>query len=225
MNAAIDDVGAPGVSPTYAGGSDIDFMEQVSYYASVAGFVLVVALWFLFGGVFLLRKRGEATTDGEKIPVSYIGLALQGAAYAPVVFIGRDELFGPFIDGQSELNIALQIAAVVIAAFSVWFVMSAVRELGKQWSLEARLVEGHKLITSGVYQIVRHPIYTAMLGMLIATGISHSQWRATLGGIVIFLIGTKIRTNSEEKLLSNAFGAEFTEWKVKVPGLIPFVKI
>lgn len=197
-------------------------MEQVSYYASVAGFVLVVAMWFLFGGVFLLRKRGEATTDGERIPVSILGFALQGSAYAPVVFIKRDERFGPFIDGQSELNIALQIAAVGIAAFSVLLVMSAVRELGKQWSLQARLVEGHKLITSGVYQIVRHPIYTAMLGMVIATGISHSRWWTTLASIVIFIIGTKIRTNSEERLLSNAFGEEFTAWKAKVPGLIPF---
>lgn len=200
-------------------------MEQVSYYASIAGFVLVVALWFLFGGVFLLRKKPEATTDGEKIPVSILGFALQLAAYAPVMFIKRGERFGPFIDGQYELNIALQIIAVVIAAFSVWFVMSAVRELGKQWSLQARLVEGHRLITSGVYQIVRHPIYTAMLGMVIATGISHSRWWTTLAGIIIFIIGTKIRTNSEEKLLSNEFGAEFTDWKAKVPGLIPFVKI
>ena len=200
-------------------------MEKVSYYTSIAGFVLVLALWFLFGGVFLLRKRPEATTDGEKIPVSIIGLVLQLVAYAPVMFIRREERFGPFIDGQIELNIALQIAAVVIAAFSVWFVMSAVRELGKQWSLEARLVEGHKLITSGVYQIVRHPIYTAMLGMVIATGISHSRWWTTLLGVVIFMIGTKVRTNSEEKLLSSAFGNEFTQWKAKVPGLIPFVKI
>jgi len=117
----------------------------------------------------------------------------------------------------------VSILAVAVAAFSVWFAMSAVRELGKQWSLQARLVEGHKLITSGVYQTVRHPIYTAMLGMLIATGITHSQWWATLAGIVIFIIGTKIRTNSEEKLLSNAFGMEFIEWKAKVPGLIPFI--
>jgi len=107
-----------------------EFMEQVSYYASIAGFVLVMALWFLFGGVFLLRKKPEATTDGEKMPVSWVGLALQGLGFIPVWVITRTPRFGPFIDGQNELNIALQIAAVAVAAFSVWFAMSAVHELG-----------------------------------------------------------------------------------------------
>ena len=96
--------------------------------------------------------------------------------------------------------------------------MSAIRELGKQWSLEARLVEGHKLVTMGVYSWVRHPIYTAMLGKLIATGIVISHWLVVLIAIVIFLIGTFIRTRFEERLLGDAFGEEFTKWKARVPG-------
>jgi len=200
-------------------------MEQVSYYVSIAGFVLVIASWFLFGGVFLFRKKPEATTDGAKIPVSYVGLALQCLGFLPVWLVWRVPMFSAFIDGQYTLNSVLQVIAVALAAVSVWLAMSAIRELGRQWSLQARLVEGHKLITSGVYQTVRHPIYTAMLGMLVAMGIANSQWRTTLAGIVIFIIGTKIRTNSEERLLAKAFGTEFSEWKAKVPGLIPFVKI
>ena len=200
-------------------------MEQGSYYASVAGFVLVIALWFVFAGVFLLRKKSEATTDSTKAPRSWAGLALQGVGFGAVWAMRRTPVFSPYIDGQYVLNLIFQIFAILLAAWSVWLAMSAIRELGKQWSLGARLVEGHKLITSGVYQIVRHPIYTAMLGMLVATGIVYSHWLATLIGIAIFVVGTKIRTMSEEKLLGDAFGAEFTDWKAKVPGLIPFVTI
>ena len=57
------------------------------------------------------------------------------------------------------------------------------------------------------------------------TGIAYSTWPATLIGVVVFIIGTKIRTVFEERLLIDAFGSEFSEWKAKVPGLIPFVKI
>jgi protein-S-isoprenylcysteine O-methyltransferase Ste14 len=46
---------------------------------------------------------------------------------------------------------------------------SAVCALGKQWSIAARVVEGHELITDGPYRIVRHPIYAGMLGLLVAT--------------------------------------------------------
>lgn len=200
-------------------------MEQISYYASVTGFILVIALWFLFGSVFLLRKKSEATTDGAKMPRSYVGLVLQGLGFASVWFMRRQPMFSEYFAGQHVLNIVLQALAVALAAFSVLFAMSAVRELGKQWSLQARLVEGHQLITSGVYQTVRHPIYTAMLGMLIATGLAYSTWLPTLVGVVVFIIGTKIRTVFEERLLSDAFGSEFSDWRAKVPGLIPFVKI
>ncbi|MEQ1603509.1 MAG: isoprenylcysteine carboxylmethyltransferase family protein [Pyrinomonadaceae bacterium] len=200
-------------------------MEQISSAVSVIAFVVVIALWFLFGGVFLLRKKPEATTDGAKMPRSYVGLVLQGVGFVPVWFMRRQPVFSEYFAGQYVLNIVLQVLAVALAAFSVWFAMSALRELGKQWSLEARLVEGHKLITSGVYQTVRHPIYTAMLGMLIAIGIAYSTWLPTLVGVIVFIIGTKIRTVFEERLLSDAFGSDFSEWKAKVPGLIPFVKI
>ena len=198
-------------------------MEQISYYASVAGFVLVIALWFVFGGVFIFRKKLEATKDGAKAPKSYIGLALQGAGFGTVWAMRRTPMFSSFIEGQYVLNLVLQVFAVALAAVSVWLAMSAIKELGKQWSLQARLVEGHKLITSGVYASVRHPIYTAMLGMLVATGIAYSHWLATLIGVVIFIIGTKIRTTSEERLLGDAFGQKFADWKAKVPGLIPFI--
>ncbi len=200
-------------------------MEQISYYSSAAALLLVIGCWFAFGAVFLIRTKPEATIEGAKAPRSYAGLVLQGVGFLPIWFFWRSPAFSDFIDGMAVLNIALQVLAVVLAAFSVWLAMSAVRELGKQWSLQARLVAGHKLITSGVYQIVRHPIYTAMLGMLVATGIVYSRPLPTLTGIVIFLIGTQIRTHSEEKLLTDAFGSEFKDWKAKVPGLIPFLKI
>ena len=103
---------------------------------------------------------------------------LQGLGFGIVWAVRRSPMFSPLIVDQYLLNIVLQILAALIAGGSVWLAMSAIRELGKQWSLQARLIEGHKLVTTGVYQIVRHPIYTAMLGMLIATGMVFSHWIA-----------------------------------------------
>lgn len=203
-------------------------MEQISFYISIISFVLVILLWFIFGGTFLLKKAASDSTASDTnkhLPKSWIGLALQGAGFALVWAIRRMPLFSPFIEGQFVLNIVLAVLAVLIAAGSVWLAISAVRELGKQWSLEARLIEDHRLVTTGVYQIVRHPIYTAMLGMLAATALVFSHWLVFLISSVIFLIGTKIRTISEEKLLREAFPKEYEEYAAKVASLIPFVKI
>ena len=98
---------------------------------------------------------------------------------------------------------------------------AAVRVLGKQWSFQARLVEGHKLVVAGPYSRVRHPIYTAMLGMLLATGIAFSQWPALVVALVLFAIGTLIRVRSEEALLRQEFGDDFEAYVRHVPALFP----
>jgi len=199
-------------------------VEQISYYSNIVSFAVVLALWFVFASVFLLRKRPESAPDKVGVPKSWLGLVLQGLGFGIVWTIRRSPAFSPLIDERYAVNVVLQIFGVGFAAVSVWLAMSAVRELGKQWSLQARLTEDHKLVTSGVYQIVRHPIYTAMLGMLVATGIVFSHWIAIAAALVVFLIGTRIRTSIEERLLNDGFGEEFREWKARVPGLIPFIK-
>ncbi len=199
--------------------------EQISYYANLASFGVVIILWFIFAGTFLLRKKPESAPDAKRAPASWIGLVLQGLGFGIVWAVRRTPFASPFIDEQFSANIALQIISILLAIWSVWLASSAIRELGKQWSLQARLIEGHKLVTSGVYGIVRHPIYTAMFGMMIATGLVFSHWIALAIAVIVFIAGTRIRTNLEESLLRDAFGEEFEVWKAKVPGLIPFVKI
>lgn len=199
-------------------------MEQISYYVSITAFGAVMACWFVFAGTFLLRRRSKSARDTVNAPRSWLGLVLQGVSYLPVWTWHRTPMFSPFVSESYSLNIVLQVVAAGLSIGSVFLAMSAVRELGKQWSLEARLVEGHKLVTTGPYNLVRHPIYTAMLGMLIATGIVISLWPVLLIAVAVFLVGTFIRTRFEEKLLGDAFGEEFAEWKRRVPALVPFSK-
>jgi len=115
------------------------------------------------------------------------------------------------------------VLTMVLAAFSVWFCSASIRTLGEQWSLAARVVEGHKLVTKGPYSIVRNPIYTGMFGMLLATGLAVSHWIGLMIAIVIFAIGTFIRVRSEERLLREMFGPEFEAYARKVPAVIPFL--
>jgi protein-S-isoprenylcysteine O-methyltransferase Ste14 len=200
-------------------------IEQISFYLNAVSAGFVILIWFVFAWTFFLRKKPESAPDAKRESKSWVGLVLQGVGFALVWSIRRSPFASPIIDGQFAINIVMQAIGVILAIASVWLAMAAIKELGKQWSLAARLVEGHKLVTTSVYQIVRHPIYTAMLGMLVATGITQSHWIALIAAIIVFYAGTKIRTNLEEGLLRDAFGDEFKTWEAKVPGLIPFVKI
>ena len=199
-------------------------MENTSYYTNIVSLAILMICWIAFAVRFFLWKKPVSAPDAKRSNVSIIGLVLQGIGFA-VVWSVRREIFSPFIVEQFSANLFFQILAIILSFVSVWLAVSAIAELGKQWSLTARLTENHKLITSGVYGIVRHPIYTAMFGMMVATGFVISHWIALPIAIIVFLIGTKIRTNAEEKLLSDAFPNEYKEYAARIAPLIPFVKI
>jgi len=119
------------------------------------------------------------------------------------------------------LNTVLAVVTLLLVVGSVWLVTMAVQTLGKQWSLAARLVKEHQLIMAGPYRIVRHPIYTGMLGMMLATGLAISYWRVIAVALIIFLSGTLIRIRIEEKLLREKFGRSYDDYAAKVPALLP----
>jgi protein-S-isoprenylcysteine O-methyltransferase Ste14 len=186
-------------------------------------FVMVMLCWVVFAGVFIFRKKPPSPPDRKRDRGSIIGVAVQGVAYGLVWGVHR-AYFTPIVSGnelRDAIAIAAGVLAILVAIGSVWLVTAAVKTLGKEWSLTARLVKGHKLATSGPYAYVRHPIYTGMLGMLVATGLASSHWIALLVALVIFFIGTMIRVRSEEKLLREAFGEQFENYARRVPAIVP----
>ncbi|MEK7409628.1 MAG: isoprenylcysteine carboxylmethyltransferase family protein, partial [Acidobacteriota bacterium] len=74
---------------------------------------------------------------------------------------------------------------------------------------------------TGAYGLVRHPMYTAVLAMMLATGLAWSHWIGLAAGLALAWIGTIIRTRIEDRLLRAAFGPEFDAYARGVPALIP----
>ena len=185
-------------------------------------FIVVVLSWLAFVMTFLLHKRPPSPPDKERDPKSIIGIVLQGLSYS-VIWIIRRVWFTPMIGANKSLEIGLALLTMLLAVVSVWFCAAAVRTLGQQWSLAARVIEGHKLVTEGPYSIVRNPIYTGMFGMLLATSLAVSHWIGLVLGVVLFAIGTFIRVSSEERLLRETFGSEFDDYARRVPAVIPLL--
>jgi protein-S-isoprenylcysteine O-methyltransferase Ste14 len=113
--------------------------------------------------------------------------------------------------------------AVGLALGSAWLGAASIRILGKQWSLQARITQDHDLITTGPYRFVRHPIYTAMLGLLLATGLAFSRPVWLGAGLLTFLAGTALRIRVEERLLRATFGETYDAYARQVPAVVPRV--
>jgi len=179
----------------------------------IVGFVVFVA-------IFLLRAKRSRDKTRKADPRSIIAIFIQALAFAIAWTIVRKP-FTPFlpIDWRAQYFVVAIIVLVVLA--SLIFVTAAVRTLGKQWSLQARVLEHHELIRRGPYRIVRHPIYTGMFGMLIASTLAHGHWLGLVIASLVYYLGTVMRIRSEEKLLREQFGSEYEEYARGVPAFIP----
>jgi protein-S-isoprenylcysteine O-methyltransferase Ste14 len=188
---------------------------------AAALFAFVVLCWLAFAAAFVFKKKPPTAAPAERKRerASLVGIGLQGAGYAVAWAVHRP-YFTPPASGRAAA-LVLALVAAALAVLSVWFVVTAARTLDRQWSFAARVVEDHKLITEGPYRLVRHPIYTGMLGMLLATCVATSQWPAVPFAVALFIAGTLVRARSEEKLLRETFGGEYDSYARRVRAFIP----
>ncbi len=194
-----------------------------SGFSLANGVTLAAALigWAALAAAFVRGTRGRAGGAAGRDGRSLAGLAVQMAGAALVWSVRRGPAT-PFIGDRgspSEILAPLLAAALVIAA--VWLSWGAFRALGVQWSLEARVLSDHDLVTSGPYRYVRHPIYAAVWALLLATGLALSRWPALAAGAALYGAGTMLRIRSEEALLRAQLHEAYDVYAARVPALIP----
>src|ERR1017187_5160816 len=129
---------------------------------------------------------------------------------------------GPFwVRSPEWWRLALSVSLFALACALSW---TAARALGRHLRIDASVDFTHELVRSGPYRLVRHPIYTSMLCVLLGTGVLISPLYLLLPAVLIFLIGTEIRMQVEDRMLVSRFGEQFTAYQHNVSGLIPFLK-
>jgi protein-S-isoprenylcysteine O-methyltransferase Ste14 len=185
-----------------------------------AAVFIMVACWFGFGVIVVVGNKKAIKASRKRDLTSHLGFLMQCAGYAGC-FVFHRIYFSPLVSMPKTAEAFVSAFVIVLALSAEWFCIAAARALDRQWSLVARVVEGHALIERGPYAVVRNPIYLAMFGMLLATGFAVSRWQALLAAIAVFLAGSAIRIRSEERVLREAFGPKFDEYARRVPAFFP----
>jgi protein-S-isoprenylcysteine O-methyltransferase Ste14 len=110
------------------------------------------------------------------------------------------------------------VITIVGLLFAVW----ARHHLASNWSSAVTIKQGHELITTGPYALVRHPIYTGILTGFLGTAIALSQVRGVIGFVLIFVVlWTKLRT--EEEWMRSQFGETYVTYADKTAALVPYL--
>ncbi len=109
-------------------------------------------------------------------------------------------------------------ACVVGLAFTWWARLS----LGDLWSGSVSRKEGHAIVETGPYRLVRHPIYT---GVILALGAWALQLAApaSMAGLALITLGFWLKARLEERFLSAQLGdSAYADYRRRTPMLVPF---
>lgn len=188
--------------------------------------VVLGVSWLIFAlGATVLYVRAERKRQVLRVPerdpelrskASLYGLALEMLGYAIVWTFRRPE--------SSQEPALLVTLGTLLAPASVVLFLWALVHLGREFRIQAVVVRGHVLATSGPYAFVRHPVYLSMLGLLVSNAMVVSRWDTAIAALVVYLSGTEIRVRAEDDLLARRFGVTFENYRVRVPAYLPYLR-
>jgi len=195
---------------------DVDF-RHLDFNIPFQRTALSLVLWMVFFVYWGIASRNQAPTQrSESKGASNFHQAVLGTALL-LLYIQVPGLTGWFIPRRCHLAVA--IGAIVQVAFLSLAVWSR-RHLGRNWAAEVRIGVDHELVRTGPYRWIRHPIYTAMLGMFTGTAIASSQYHALLGVAVLFVAYIR-KTRLEEEILSRTFPTDYDAYRRTTWRLVP----
>jgi protein-S-isoprenylcysteine O-methyltransferase Ste14 len=219
----------PGIQIVLPG--PLSFVALVIVLAIIVGvFYLVItktgpgvwasgALWILFIVYWsaAAKNAAPARTSESAASRQVHQLLMYGAlliAFLPLPGLRQRWLpAAPWV--TTTIGLAIQVNSALLA---VW----ARRYLGRNWSGAITGKVGHELIRTGPYKLVRHPIYTGMLGMFLGTIIVSGELHALLAMLIIAVAYWR-KIPLEEQHLRRHFGDAYDDYRKESSALIPWL--
>lgn len=150
----------------------------------------------------------------ERFFVKFVGLCMVG----PVLLY----LFTHVLDFANILlpEILRHIGSLIML-LNLFYFLRIHQVLGNNWSPILVISKDQKLVTSGPYHFIRHPMYASFLIHLICMFFVSANWLVGIVGLVAFGTSFIIRLKEEEEMMVEQFGEAYLEYKKKTKRIIP----
>jgi protein-S-isoprenylcysteine O-methyltransferase Ste14 len=189
--------------------------------AGKAFWVLLVVAWYVLRVPFERRSRRTRVSRDAKDIAERLRLAVSmaGLGILPFIYVATGwPRFASYRPGPVPFALGILAAVGAIVLFRLTH-----KALGRMWSVSLQLREGHRLVTSGIYRKLRHPMYSAFWLMALAQALLLPNWVAGPAGLVGFGLLFALRIGPEERMLEEAFGDEYRAYRNRTWRIIPYV--
>ncbi len=183
---------------------------------------VVLACWIVMGlywAVSAIFAKKAVTKRDWRIAILWRVVLIA----AVIVFVASDKSGAiAFFDAVLSSAYASPIVGSILTVIGVIGALWSRTVLGRNWSGYATYKEGHELVTSGPYRIVRHPMYLSIILMLIGTIVYYGSL-LILVALVGFTIMFVRRIHKEDAYMQQLFGKRFERYAQSTRALIPWV--
>lgn len=182
-------------------------------------FLAIFTVWFLVRMVFENGATGEPAKNSyypqsERFMVFLNAITMM---LLPLMIV-----FTPWLDRFAMgLPQWVRIVAAAVLVSSVWLFSWMYYCLGRFWSSVLEIRDGHKLIRTGPYAYVRHPMYLQMWIWVLFQGLLLDNWLLEVSGIAAWTLLYFVRIPREEKMMLDEFGDEYREFVKNTNRVIP----
>lgn len=183
--------------------------------AIVGAWLIWLVTWILAAGWSArVASHHDLGAESPSRVLTLAAIVMLLMSYWPVVW-GVLWITPPTIGWSMFLLVVLGLA----------FTWTARLHLGPLWSSTSAPTEDHRIVDTGPYGIVRHPVYAGLLLAVIATAIERGRIEAIAAALVL-IAGVSLRAKLEERFLKRDLGDEvYGSYRRRVPMLVPFAKI
>lgn len=183
--------------------------------------VIGIVAWYIVRYPFERRaKRVRVVTDRRsRSEKAGLVLALFGLAILPGFYVATGI---PEWADYSTSGWAVALGTIIFAT-ALWVFRRSHKELGRNWSITLEIREQHKLVSTGPYAVIRHPMYTSFLLMGLGQAFLLANWVAGLAGVIGFAILFFLRVDKEERMMLEIFGPQYRTYMEKTKRLIPYL--
>jgi protein-S-isoprenylcysteine O-methyltransferase Ste14 len=191
----------------------IDHPARLSYVVLVV--LLNVFIVIKFPGAGRDAGKGKKIVQRQRLAV----VLLQVISLAIVIAAPYCDRRGIAVLGGFD---AVRYLGLGMFSFGLVAMQWAEASLGKQFSVQVTIQEGHRLVTDGPYRCLRHPRYLGVTIFTLGISLVFRSWLAMIlvAALALVLIW---RIHDEEALMRQEFGTDWEAYSQKSWRLIPFV--